>query len=181
MTDQIITQEELQDRMTYHRSTGVFTWQERATINTTSQREVRRWNTRFAGKAAGCRTSNGYIAITVNDVWFLAHRLAWLYVTGRLPHDQIDHIDGDGTNNSFSNLREVDNQGNARNRKVPASCKTGVTGVRWRSERNKWASMIMVSKERIALGHYTDFFEACCARKSAELKYGFHVNHGRAS
>ena len=54
----------------------------------------------------------GHIRICIMRVKYLAHRLAWLYVTGSWPSQDIDHIDGDPTNNRFANLREVTHQEN---------------------------------------------------------------------
>ena len=57
---------------------------------------------------------------------------------------------------------------------------TGISGVSWEPDRGKWVSYIGVNKKRhLKLGRFTSFFDACCARKSAELKYDYHENHGR--
>lgn len=56
---------------------------------------------------------------------------------------------------------------------------SGVAGVHFRKCRNKWRARIMVDGIDIHLGHFSDKFEAICARKSANNKYGFHENHGK--
>ena len=92
---------------------------------------------------------------------------------------QVDHIDGNRKNNSISNLRVVSNMENHRNMKRSKSNKSGITGVSFHQRDKLWLSSIKVNYKTITLGCYKDFFLACCARKSAEIKYGFHANHGR--
>ena len=46
-------------------------------------------------------------------------------------------------------------------------------------QEEKWAAAIYVNGKLIYLGGYKKIFDAACARKSAERKYGFHLNHGR--
>lgn len=55
---------------------------------------------------------------------------------------------------------------------------TGVTGVHRNKLTGKWEVFINSNRTRHYLGLFNDFFEAVCARKSAEVKHGFHVNHG---
>lgn len=69
-------------------------------------------------------------------------------------------------------------QGNSRNMRLFSTNKTGITGVYWYKKGLKWQVRIRVDGYLHHLGYYHDFFEACCARKSAEIKYGFHKNHG---
>ena len=71
-----------------------------------------------AGRIAGCKTVRGNWAITINYKTYAAHRLAWLYMTGQWPENEIDHIDGNATNNCFSNLREATSAENKQNRRV---------------------------------------------------------------
>ena len=68
-------------------------------------------------------------------------------------------------NNKLNHKRRVDNT-------------SGVNGVWWRKDRNRWAADIKVNGKKIWLGQYIDFFEAVCARKSANVKYGFNESHG---
>lgn len=103
------------------------------------------------------------------------HRVVWELAYGPIPDGMcIDHIDGDRSNNRLSNLRLVTLSVNQRNAKIPSNNKMGIVGV------YPFAKGFVV---RIAstkhVGYFTDFFEACCARKSAELRHGYHENHGR--
>lgn len=164
----MITQETLKQLLHYDPETGVFTW-------------LKKRGKSAVNKEAGhnCfKNTKQYRLIGVETKLYRAHRLAWLYMTGSMPALEIDHIDGNGLNNAWLNLREVDRRENCRNMRLHNHNTSGISGVSWRKQRNKWRAYVMVDNHQINLGHYDDLFEACCARKSAELKYGFHENHG---
>ncbi len=139
------------------------------------------------GKILGTKTSfskrshTKYITFSVMGRSYSAHRLAWLYMYGSFPSGFIDHIDGDGTNNKIDNLRDVSQLENKRNSRLPRNNTSGVIGVSWAKTQNLWCAHIMVNKKSINLGMYETIFDAVCVRKSAEKKYGFHVNHGSKS
>jgi len=119
-----------------------------------------------------------YLRVRVNGKQYSLHRLIWLYMTGRLPNI-TDHIDGNGLNNKWENLRSTDHSGNGKNRMKNSNNTTGICGVTWHKKCKKYQAQAVVNKKTIYLGLFIDFFEACCARKSAELKYNFHPNHGK--
>lgn len=56
---------------------------------------------------------------------------------------------------------------------------SGMMGVRWLSKSKKWQADIRVNKSFIYLGRWEDKQLAIQARQKAEIKYGFHENHGR--
>lgn len=140
-------------------------------------------------KSAGCRkagdevgwvdSSNGisYRVTKVNREKVRLHRLAFFYVNGRWPN-QIDHINGNGLDNRLENLREVFGNENNMNTRILKNNKSGIHGVSWHARICKWQSQITQHKKQIHLGYHDSFFEACCARKSAEKMFGFHPNHG---
>lgn len=163
----MITQEKLKDVLDYNEETGDFTWK----IRIAGVVEI--------GDVAGCKVAHGYIKIIINKEQYYAHRLAWLYVHGVWPENQIDHINHDRSDNRLENLRCVTRQGNNRNTKLYKNNKSGVTGVARARNFNRWIAKIKVSGKEIVVGSFKDKFEAICARKSAEVKYGFHENHGR--
>jgi hypothetical protein len=93
---------DLNERLNYDIDTGIFTWI-----------KENKHHPRLTGTTAGCEM-DGYLIIKLNGNSFRAHRLAWFYVTGNQPNI-IDHINGNGTDNRFCNLRNVDQLANARN------------------------------------------------------------------
>lgn len=170
------------EALLYNSETGVFTWKLRPLSHFPDLRSMRIWNTKYAGKIAGRSKTNKngktYRYITLMNRSYMAHRIAWGINYGRLPTKQIDHIDGCGTNNRISNLRDVSGHENHRNMKLFKNNKTGIPGVYKHSQANVWVSTIQVESKKVNLGCHKTFFEACCARKSAENDYGFHLNHG---
>ncbi|WP_306003082.1 HNH endonuclease [Brevundimonas sp. C43] len=74
------------------------------------------FNGRDAGHIAGSRTQDGYAAIKLDGCHYLAHRLAFLFMTGSWPKDQVDHRNGWKLDNAWSNLREASHSENMSNR-----------------------------------------------------------------
>lgn len=166
-------QEDLKKLLHYDPITGEFRWR----ISTNFRINV--------GDVAGGKVRDGagkvYISIPVNRKYYKAHRLAFLYMLGRMPRQEVDHINGDGTDNRWENLREVDRTGNTMNQRRYRNNSTGITGVSFHSGIGMYTAYINVNGKRVHLGASDDFFEACCLRKSAENRYGYHENHGRAA
>ena len=132
-----------------------------------------------AGSVAGTLHHRGYLDIKIDRKKHRAHRLAWLYMTGEWP-DVTDHINGNKIDNRIKNLRSTTQEQNAKNTKVRSNTRFGILGVSWRKDINKYSACISSNGVWVKLGHYQSFFDACCARKSAELKNGYHENHGRS-
>ncbi len=178
MTDRILDQKTLKELLHYDPETGIFTWlyRDRKYFDSTAIQTT--WNKRFAGEKAGVMT-RGYCLISIFYKKIFAHRLAFLYVTGSLPKQEVDHINGDRGKNSWSNLRDASSSENSRNMKLICTNKSGVMGVRWCEDRSKYRAYIKLKGKTKYLGKTKDFFEAVCMRKSAELRYNFHPNHGR--
>lgn len=121
----------------------------------------------------------GYLQVNVLGKPRFVHRLVFLYMEGSLPNEDVDHIDGDRLNNRWSNLRKVNRQDNLRNMGVRPDNTSGVVGVSFAKDRNKWHSYIHVGNgKRRTLGHFESFDAAVAARKTAEAEEGYHLNHG---
>jgi hypothetical protein len=125
------------------------------------------------------KTKKEYNLIYLLGKTYIEHRIIWVYMTGSHPRGQIDHINGIRDDNRFKNLRDVTNQENHRNKTLLSNNKSGVTGVAWSQLRNTFRSSITVDLKHVHLGYFNNLLDACCSRKSSELKYGFHENHGR--
>lgn len=76
-----------------------------------------RWNQgTHKDRRAGTRSSLGYIKIVVQGREYQAHRLAVLYMTGKLPTQDVDHMNCNRADNRWINLRVVSRRINAHNR-----------------------------------------------------------------
>jgi hypothetical protein len=95
-------------------------------------------------------------------------------MTGLLPVEHVDHINGDQLDNRFENLRAASRFDNARNVKLHSRNRTGVMGVEWVAKSSLWRARIGAKH----IGHYRSFEDAVIARKSAEKDAGYHPNHG---
>lgn len=125
------------------------------------------------GDVAGTVNSDGYVIINFSGKLWRAHRLAWLFQTGDVPEKgfEIDHRNGDRSDNRWSNLREVTKAQNMWNAKRPAANVSGVKGVSWVAERSQWIARITVNGRKVHLGQFDDKQQAIAARKAAEAKY----------
>lgn len=138
---------------------------------------VRRGSRAMPGMFAGSPNSDGYLRVKINSVAFRVHRIIWLITYGEWPEGQIDHINGVRDDNRIENLRAVSVVGNQQNQHMRVDNTSGTTGVRL--ESGAWTAKIRVRGKRLHLGRFKSLEEAAAARKSAELLYGFHPNHGR--
>lgn len=145
----------------------------------TFKRLIRVSNAMPGAPAGTVHKATGYTQIRADGRLYLAHRVAFLMTNGRFPEHEVDHINGDRSDNRWTNLREVTRTENSRNHALDARNKSGVHGVCWRETHSKWEAVISAGSKRMRLGMHDDFFEAVCARKSAEVRHQFHDNHGR--
>ena len=126
------------------------------------------------GAIAG-QVEQGYVRIRIDGRRYFAHRLAWLYVTGEWPKQEIDHIDGMSDNNRFANLREATRGENRRNSRKGKETKSQFKGVVYapysRSKTRKWRAIITAAKRTHHLGYFETPEEAhaAYAAKAREL------------
>lgn len=163
----MITKQKLREVLSYDKRTGLFNW-------------LAYSNGRRKDLTAGSKNKDGYIVISIDNQRYYAHRLAMIYVNG-FCGEEVDHIDGNTSNNSLDNLRDVNGKENSKNCSKPKSNKSGVIGVSFDSINRKWRSTIKVNYKQIHIGRFNSFDAAVKARKQAEQKYGFHENHGRSA
>lgn len=174
-----ITQDYLKVCLDYDPDAGIFTWKSRPKDHfKTDTPSWKIWNARFPGKEAGYCRRDGYFVIKLFEYPYLFHRLAWLWMTGDWPKDQIDHIDHCPTNNKWSNLREANIKENGRNKSINSNNTSGHTGVGRDKSSKKWYAKITSNRKHIHLGLFDDIEDAVAARAKANIKYGFHPNHG---
>jgi hypothetical protein len=167
-----LTQAVLRALLDYDPTTGLFTWKWRDDVRP-------QWNGRYAGKEAGYDWTAGpnvtYRSIRIFDWPFLAHRLAFLYVTGEWPPDAVDHMDMDGLNNRWSNLRPATKEQNAANTRATRNNRTGFKGVS-PSPNGKYRATIHVDGKQRWLGTYATAEEAHTAyAQAAVAKSGLYA------
>lgn len=123
---------------------------------------------RKVGEIAGCvRKAGGYLFISVDDVIYRAHQLAWLYVTGKWPQKFIDHKNADKADNRFANLRlatKSQNQANVGLLKTNSSGLKGVSPYRAGERYGKpWQASICKDGKSFHLGHFSTKDDAAAA------------------
>ena len=164
-----LTQEYLKSVLFYDPLTGVFKWISKPTPR--SHKAV-------IGKIAGDKDVRGYMRIGIKGHRYPSHRLAWLYMTGEWPKNEIDHINHNKSDNRWTNLRDVPHQDNLKNQVVSLTNKSGVIGVSWDRERDKWYACIKFDGKSISLGRHKKLEDAKIAIDIAKRKYSYHPNHG---
>ena len=163
----MITQAQLKSQLHYDPLTGVFT---RLVSNTHSVK---------IGDVAGYRHSTGYIFISLDNKQYRGHLLAFLYMEGSFPAQEADHINHARDDNSWSNLRHATPKQNRKNSSMYANNKSGFCGVFWEEQRQKWRAYIKHGGSNKLLGRFASLQDAIECRKAANIKYGYHDNHGK--
>ena len=159
-----LSQTRLLELLEYSEETGIFKWK-------VCRSKVKK------GDVAG-RASRGYIQIKIDNKAYQAHRLAWMYIHGAFPLKQLDHVNHEKTDNRLNNLREVTQRENSKNQALRKTNTSGVNGISWNKQRNKWGASIATKDGKKHLGLFTVKKDAIVAREKANIRYGFHKNHG---
>jgi len=177
----VLTAEKVRALVAYDPKRGHLYWHERPIEMFKSADRWRAFNTKHAGKRAfAYKNTRGYHEGGILGLRGIsAHRLIWFMQTGEWPSGEIDHINGVRDDNRWNNLREVSSLENSRNMRPRKNNISGVVGVSWASHIGKWQARIKTSERYLHLGVFECIGAAACARAIADLKYGFHKNHGR--
>ena len=134
-----LTRAEVSELLSYEPESGVFRWK-------VDRRRVK------AGDVVGS-DRGGYSVIDVNGRQYLAHRLAFLLMTGEWPAEDVDHINGVKDDNRWSNLRAVSRRINMQNlRAAQKNSKTGLLGVT--KHQGRYMASIEVSGQRKFIGYF---------------------------
>jgi hypothetical protein len=136
-----LTAEIARERWDYDPKTGVLRW------------KIKLSNVKV-GDVTGYESNGGYLQVGWDGKIYLAHRIIWLIVHGEWPPEQLDHINGDRTDNRLVNLRCVSNRQNSLNKERHR--KGNLQGA-YRLNRNlksPWKAIIQIDGERKHLGYF---------------------------
>lgn len=139
------------------------------------------WSAKYAGKEAFTATQEGYRVGAISNKKVYAHRVAWALHHGREPIGEIDHVNGNRSDNRIKNLREVSRCQNARNMKRYKTNSSGHAGVQWRAQKRRWVVRAYVDGAPRQLGSFKSKAEAIAAAQQIYASIGYHENHGRVS
>lgn len=180
------SQEFLNEILRYEPKTGRLFWKAREARhfkNEHAETNCIGWNKKYAGKEAftACN-ERGYRVGAIEGRNYRAHRIIWMLVKGVDPGEfEIDHENHIQDDNRLENLRLADSAMQAKNLPLMKSNKSGFAGVSWNKTRNKWRATMYVNNKQVHIGRFDTKDEAIEARKAANIKYGFHENHGKAA
>lgn len=141
-TAKAITVERVRELLHFEPTTGVFTWRVSS-------------NGVVGGRVAG-NTSHGYVRITVAGCACLGHRLALFYVHGIWPNGEIDHINGEKSDNRIENLRDVTCAANVQNKRRANANNVsfGMLGVTFDKKKGRIVAQIGHRGKHIFLGRF---------------------------
>ncbi len=153
----MISAARLKKCLRYNKRTGTFTWITSSAV-------------RAAGSIAGSLHSSGYIHIKIKNRSYKAHRLAWLYVTGKWPREDVEHRNRCKNDNRWRNLRLTNDSLNQANTSLRVDNTSGGKGIHVR-ENGKYRVRIQVRTKRISLGDFTSLDAATTAYIVAAKKH----------
>jgi hypothetical protein len=153
----MINHEYLKEILLYHPETGIFTW------------KVKKSKKTKIGSVAGTNNA-GYVHIRIDEKKHFAHRLAWFYQTGSVAPYMIDHINGNKSDNRWTNLRRATRNENSRNRSRSKTNTSGFKGVCWDKKAGKWKAAICVNNVSYHLGYFESPREASAVYEAVAKK-----------
>lgn len=162
----MLTQAQLKELLIYDPDTGFITQRPRPGVakNSTPTR--------------GYNHGRGYRAVSVAGKPYLVHRLAFLYMTGDWPEHEIDHRDGDRSNNRWSNLRPATSGQNKCNTCTRKDNTSGVKGISWETSKSRWRAEIWHQGRKHYVGVGTDL--EALAIKTETRRRELHGDYAQA-
>lgn len=124
---------------------------------------------RVVGALAGTKDTTGYLRVRYDGKRVLVHRLCWFIHTGRWPESQIDHRNGNKSDNRASNLREASAQQNQHNVGLRRDNESGFKGVCFCRRTGKWSANIRTDGKNKHLGRFNTKEEAARAYQEKSM------------
>jgi len=153
-----LTAKRLRELLHYNPQTGIFVWLDKQ---------------RAKKSTAGRLRAGGYVDIKVDYISYSGHALAWLYVTGKWPHQQIDHIDTVKFHNWWSNLRLATPSQQQANTKLRPNNTSGYKGVYWSKQAQRWMARVKKNGKFVHQSRHTSPEAAHAAYvRAAEEAFG---------
>jgi hypothetical protein len=153
----------IRDYLIYDPATGLFAWLK--TPNAARPEHT--------GARAGCVAPIGYVQIRFRRKLYYGHRLAWFFVHGKMPPHEIDHINGDRSDNRIANLRPATHRENCKNMSRMTGQRlntSGLKGVFWDKRRKRWRASITADSRTHFVGRFDTREEAARAYDAAAIQ-----------
>lgn len=171
-----VTYSEIRELLDYDPITGHFTWRERGEKYIPHPIARATFNKRIAGARAGSIKLNKqsgyrYRRIRVLGKTYMESRLAWVWMTGSEPPEEIDHINRDPMDNSWSNLRASTRVFNSHNVEVRKNNSSGVTGI-GKSASGKWIAHCSFMAKQYHMGVFAEIDEAALSLLDFRAEHG---------
>jgi HNH endonuclease len=116
------------------------------------------------GQIVGSLHHSGYLHVWIGKYQYLLHRLVWLWMTGDWPVEQIDHINGDKSDNRWSNLRAATHGQNKRNSRLSKNSTSGYVGVSYFRSNRRWYSYLTLNGKKVFVGFFKNAIDAAACR-----------------
>lgn len=169
--------EYISELVDYNTETGQVLWKHREGDSSSTNR----FNSRYRGKQVGFINTDGYYRFNIifNGVQNLVylHRVCY-YIVHRVVPSVVDHINHNRADNRISNLRNITKEENSKNMRKFCTNTSGFSGVTYFKRDDVWQACIWHNNKSIHLGYFKNKEDAILARRSAEIDYGYHENHG---
>lgn len=144
--------EQMRRLLRYEPETGRLFWKERSEKD---QIGAALWNAKYAGMEA-FRTAgqNGRKTGTFLGGKYQTPRVIWAIVNGESVFGEIDHINGDPSDNRLCNLREATKSQNQHNKAKYSNNSSGFKGVSAHKDSGRWQARIAAHGRRHWLGKF---------------------------
>ena len=138
-----LTAERLREVTSYNAETGSLVWR------------MSKGAAKAGRPVGGVHRNKGYGDAVIDGHRTAVHRFIWLYVHGKWPLGEIDHVNGQRDDNRLFNLRDVPPTVNRQNQRRPHSRKkTGLLGAHYNKASGRWQAAICHNYKQIHLGHF---------------------------